>query len=146
MKLMVNSNLRAFAVAGAVLVSAGTIAFAATKDDEAANKRIAPVARVEMSAPAAGAAAGSRSGEQIYKAVCGACHEAGVAGAPKLGDSAAWAPRIKTGLDGMMKVAIAGKNGMPPRGASDANDAELARTIVYMANKSGGSLKEPAAK
>jgi cytochrome c5 len=99
-----------------------------------------------MSAPAAGAAAGSRSGEQIYKAVCGACHEAGVAGAPKLGDSAAWAPRIKTGLDGMMKVAIAGKNGMPPRGASDANDAELARTIVYMANKSGGSLKEPAAK
>jgi cytochrome c5 len=143
---MVNSNLRAFAVAGAVLVSAGTIAFAATKDDEAANKRIAPVARVEMSAPAAGAAAGSRSGEQIYKAVCGACHEAGVAGAPKLGDSAAWAPRIKTGLDGMMKVAIAGKNGMPPRGASDANDAELARTIVYMANKSGGSLKEPAAK
>jgi cytochrome c5 len=146
MKLMVNSNLRAFAIAGAVLVSAGTIAFAATKDDEAANKRIAPVARVEMSAPAAGAAAGSRSGEQIYKAVCGACHEAGVAGAPKLGDSAAWAPRIKTGLDGMMKVAIAGKNGMPPRGASDANDAELARTIVYMANKSGGSLKEPAAK
>ena len=143
---MVNSNLRAFAVAGAVLVSAGTIAFAATKDDEAANKRIAPVARVEMSAPAAGAAAGSRSGEQIYKAVCGACHEAGVAGAPKLGDSAAWAPRIKTGLDGMLKVAIAGKNGMPPRGASDANDAELARTIVYMANKSGGSLKEPAAK
>ena len=143
---MVNSNLRAFAVAGAVLVSAGTIAFAATKDDEAANKRIAPVARVEMSAPAAGAAAGSRSGEQIYKAVCGACHEAGVAGAPKLGDNAAWAPRIKTGLDGMMKVAIAGKNGMPPRGASDANDAELARTIVYMANKSGGSLKEPAAK
>ena len=143
---MVNSNLRAFAVAGAVLVSAGTIAFAATKDDEAANKRIAPVARVEMSAPAAGAAAGSRSGEQIYKAVCGACHEAGVAGAPKLGDSAAWAPRIKTGLDGMLKVAIAGKNGMPPRGASDANDAELARTIVYMANKSGGNLKEPAAK
>jgi cytochrome c5 len=46
----------------------------------------------------------------------------------------------------MMKVAIAGKGGMPPRGASDANDAELARTIVYMANKSGASLKEPAAK
>ena len=143
---MAHSNLRAFAVAGAVLVSAGTIAFAASKDDDAANKRIAPVARVEIAAPAAGAAAGSRSGEQIYKAVCGACHEAGVAGAPKLGDNAAWAPRIKTGLDGMLKVAMAGKGGMPPRGASDANDAELARTIVYMANKSGGNLKEPAAK
>jgi cytochrome c5 len=146
MKPMAHSNLRALAVAGTVLVSAGTIAFAANKDDEAANKRIAPVARVEIAAPAAGAAAGSRSGEQIYKAVCGACHEAGVAGAPKVGDNAAWAPRIKTGLNGMLKVAIAGKNGMPPRGASDANDAELARAIVFMANKSGGSLKEPAAK
>jgi cytochrome c5 len=45
-----------------------------------------------------------------------------------------------------MKSAIAGKNGMPPRGASDANDVELARAIVFMANKSGGSFKEPAAK
>ena len=143
---MAHSNLRAIAVAGAVLVSVGTIAIAASRDDEAANRRIAPVARVEIAAPSTGAAAGSRSGEQIYKAVCGACHEAGVAGAPKLGDSAAWGPRIKTGLDGMMKVAIAGKNGMPPRGASDANDAELARAIVFMANKSGGNLKEPAAK
>jgi cytochrome c5 len=115
-------------------------------EEEAANKRIAPVARVALAAPATAAAGGERSGEQIYKAVCGACHEAGVAGAPKIGDNAAWAARIKTGLDGMMKVAIAGKGGMPPRGASDANDAELARTIVYMANKSGGSLKEPAAK
>lgn len=143
---MAQSNLRAFAVAGAVVVSISTLAFAAGKDDEAAAKRIAPVARVELAAPAAGGAAGSRSGEQIYKAVCGACHEAGVAGAPKLGDSAAWAPRLKQGLDGLMKTATAGKNGMPPRGASDASDAELARTIVYMANKSGGSLKEPAAK
>lgn len=115
-------------------------------NDEAANARIAPVARVELAAPAAGGAAGARSGEQIYKAVCGACHEAGVAGAPKLGDNAAWAPRLKQGLDGLMKSAIAGKNGMPPRGASDANDAELARAIVFMANKSGASFKEPAAK
>lgn len=143
---MALSNLRAFAIAGAVLASVSTLAIAAGKDDEAAAKRIAPVARVELAPAASGAAAGNRSGEQIYKAVCGACHEAGVAGAPKFGDKAAWAPRIKTGLEGMMKTAIAGKNGMPPRGASDANDAELARTIVYMANKAGGTLKEPAAK
>ncbi len=142
---MARSELCAFAVAGVILIS-GSVVFAASKDDEAINRRIAPVARVELAAPAAGAAVGSRSGEQIYKAVCGACHEAGVAGAPKLGDKAAWGPRIKTGLDGMMKVAIAGKNGMPPRGASDANDAELARAIIYMANKSGANLKEPAAK
>jgi cytochrome c5 len=115
-------------------------------DEEAANSRIAPVARVEMAAPSAGAAAGNRSGEQIYKAACIACHEAGVANAPKLGDKAAWAPRLALGLDGLLKSAMAGKNAMPPRGASDANDTELARAIVYMANKSGGSLKEPAAK
>jgi cytochrome c5 len=145
---MFQMNTRVLAAAGLLAISATALAAGSRPAgaDEAANKRIAPVARVELAAPAAGAAAGSRSGEQIYKAVCGACHEAGVAGAPKLGDNAAWAPRIKTGLDGMMKVAIAGKGGMPPRGASDANDAELARTIVYMANKSGGSLKEPAAK
>jgi cytochrome c5 len=145
---MVHPNLRTLAEASALLFSVSAVAMGGRPkgDEESANKRIAPVARVEMAAPAAGAAAGSRSGEQIYKAVCGACHEAGVAGAPKLGDSAAWAPRLKQGLDGLMKTAIAGKGGMPPRGASDANDAELARTIVYMANKSGGNLKEPAAK
>jgi len=115
-------------------------------DEEAANSRIAPVARVEMAAPSAAAAAGDRSGEQIYQAACTACHQAGVANAPKLGDKAAWAPRIALGLDGLLKSAIAGKNAMPPRGASDANDTELARAIVYMANKGGASFKEPAAK
>jgi len=115
-------------------------------DPEAVNLRIAPVAQVELAAPAAGAAAGDRSGEQMYKAFCSACHEAGIANAPKPGDKAAWAPRLALGLDGLLKSAIAGKAAMPPRAGSDANDTELARAIVYMANKSGGSLKEPAAK
>jgi len=114
-------------------------------DHEAVNSRIAPVSRVELAAPGA-AVAGERSGEQLYKAVCTGCHEAGVANAPKLGDKAAWAPRLALGLDGLLKSAIAGKNAMPPRAGSDANDTELARAIVYMANKSGGNLKEPAAK
>ena len=145
---MFQTSPRVLAASGLLAVSVTTLAAGSRTAgvDEAANKRIAPVARVELAAPAAGATAGARSGEHIYKAVCGSCHEAGLAGAPKLGDNAAWAPRIKTGLDGMMKVAIAGKGGMPPRGASDANDTELARTIVYMANKSGGNLKEPKAK
>jgi cytochrome c5 len=144
---MAHTNLRAFAVAGAVLVSASTIAVAAPKgDDEGAAKRIAPVARVELAPASTGAAAGNRSGEQIYKSICAACHDSGAANAPKLGDKAAWAPRIKLGLDGLVKSAIAGKNAMPPKGGSDANDVELARTIVYLANKSGASFKEPAAK
>ena len=61
-----------------------------------------------------------------------ACHAAGVAGAPKFGDKAAWAPFIATGIDEMLKVAIAGKGAMPPRGASTASDAELRAAIEYM--------------
>jgi cytochrome c5 len=146
--LMAHLNSRTLAAAGVFVLAVSAFAMGGRPagDEEAVSKRIAPVSRVEMAAAAGAAAGGSRSGEQIYKAVCGACHEAGVANAPKLGDKAAWAPRIALGLDGLMKSAIAGKNAMPPRGASDANDVELARTIVYMANKSGASFKEPAAK
>ncbi|MBI5107663.1 MAG: cytochrome c5 family protein [Rhodocyclales bacterium] len=144
---MAHSNLRAFAIASAVLVSTSTVVVAAPKgDEEGTAKRIAPVARVELAPASTGPAAGNRSGEQIYKSICAACHDSGAANAPKLGDKAAWAPRIKLGLDGLVKSAIAGKNAMPPKGGSDANDVELARTIVYLANKSGASFKEPAAK
>ncbi len=116
-------------------------------DDEAANVRIQPVAKVKLAGAQAGsgATAGGRSGEELYKAVCGACHETGVAGSPKTGDKAAWAPRIGVGLDVLVKTAKAGKNAMPPKGGSDASDEELARAIVFMANKSGANFKEPAA-
>ena len=138
-------NTRSLVAAAALVLSVSAIAMGGKPkgDDEAANSRIAPVARVELAAPVAGAAAGNRSGEEIYKATCAACHDAGVANAPKLGDKAAWAPRIALKLDGLVKSAIAGKNAMPPKGGSDANEAELTRTIVYMANKSGASFKEP---
>jgi cytochrome c5 len=115
-------------------------------EEEATNLRIMPVAQVKL-APAqtgGGAGAGSRTGEGLYKAVCGACHDAGVAGAPKTGDKAAWASRIGVGLDVLVKTATAGKNAMPPKGGSDATEAELARAIVYMANQSGANFKEPA--
>ena len=112
-------------------------------DDEATNSRIQPVARVELAAAQPVAAAGNRGGEELYKAVCGACHEASVAGAPKPGDKAAWAPRLTQGLDGLVKSATAGKNAMPPKGGADATTEELTRAIVFMANKSGASFKEP---
>ncbi|MEW6294135.1 MAG: c-type cytochrome [Pseudomonadota bacterium] len=111
-------------------------------DEEAINTRIQPLAKVKLAPLApAGAAAGSRSGEELYKAVCGACHEAAVAGAPKLGDKAAWAPRIGAGLDALTKTVIAGKGAMPPKGGSDATPEELTRAVVYMANKSGANFK-----
>ena len=106
--------------------------------------RIQPVARVEFGAPTA--AAGARSGETIVKATCSACHAAGVAGAPKIGDAQAWAPRLKDGLKGMLAIALKGKGAMPPRGGDNSlTDDEVARAIVFMANQSGGKLKEPAA-
>ncbi len=112
-------------------------------DEEEVNARIQPVAKVEIAA--VGADAGTRSGEQLVQEVCAACHLTGAIGSPKIGDSAAWSPRIAKGLDGLLKMALAGKNAMPPRGGSNATDTELARAIVYMANKSGANFKEPKA-
>jgi cytochrome c5 len=118
---------------------------------EAITARIQPVGKVEFGAPGAAAGGAPRAGEEIVKTVCGACHLSGVAGAPKIGDKAAWARNIKEGLNRMLAKAIKGitvKGAMvmPPRGgAADLSDFELARAIVYMANQSGGNLKEPAA-
>ncbi len=115
-----------------------------TLSSEAVTKRIAPVAGfalVDANAPKV-----FKTGEQVFTAVCTACHTAGVAGAPKIGDSAAWAPFIQSGFDAMMNVALHGKGGMPAKGGNPTlSDFEVARAVVYMANKSGGSLPEPAA-
>jgi cytochrome c5 len=112
---------------------------------EAVAARIQPVGRVEFAEPGKPAGAGPRSGEAVVKAVCAACHETGAAGAPKIGDKAAWAPLARKGLDKLLAAAIKGEKAMPPRGGgADLSDFELARAIVHMANQSGGSLKEPA--
>ena len=113
---------------------------------EAISARIQPVGKVEIGA-GAGANAGARGGEEVVKAVCMACHQAGVANAPKIGDKAAWAPHIKEGLKEMVATVIKGKGAMPPRGGNPSlTDDEIARAVVFMANQSGANLKEPAAK
>jgi cytochrome c5 len=112
---------------------------------EAVSARIQPVGRVEFGA-AGGAAPGARSGEDIVKAACAACHVAGIANAPRIGDQAVWAKLAAEGLPTLVRDAAKGKGVMPPRGGvSDLTDAELARAIVSMANQSGAKLKEPAA-
>jgi len=112
--------------------------------DEAIAKRLQPVGRIEFDAAAA--AAGSRTGEQVYQAVCASCHQSGVAGAPKLGDKAAWAPRIKEGLNELVADATKGIRAMPPRGGDPSlTNEELARAVVYIANQSGARFKQPAA-
>jgi cytochrome c5 len=110
---------------------------------EAVAARIQPLGKVEFGA--AGAAA-AKSGEEIVKEVCATCHQAGIANAPKLGDKAGWAPRLKLGLNGMLQSVIKGKGAMAPRAGTGLTDQELASAIVSMANQAGGKLKEPAAK
>lgn len=77
--------------------------------------------------------AAARDGQMIYKAACFACHDAGVAGAPKLGDKAAWAPRIAKGSDALYSTLQNGLNAMPPKGTCmNCNDDELKAVLDYM--------------
>jgi cytochrome c5 len=89
------------------------------------------------SAAAAGEAAAPKSGEQVYQSNCIACHGTGAAGAPKMGDAAAWAPRIAKGIDALLKSATNGLKAMPPKGLCMAcSEDELKGAIQYMVSKS----------
>lgn len=101
----------------------------------------APEATPVAAAPAAPAAAqpvaaAAPNGEALYKQACIACHAAGVAGAPKLGDKAAWAPRVKAGMPQLVQSVVKGKGAMPPKGGSTASEAEIRAAVEYMVNAS----------
>ena len=88
------------------------------------------------------AIAAERTGEQVVQAQCAKCHQAGVGGAPKIGDRDAWTPRLGQGVDNAVRSAIRGHGGMPARGGmADLTDAEIRRAITYMFNP-GVSLKD----
>jgi cytochrome c5 len=72
------------------------------------------------------------SGDQAYTKVCSACHATGINGAPKIGDHAAWGPRIAQGKETLYKDAIAGKGNMPPKGGTNWPDATIRMTVDYM--------------
>lgn len=97
---------------------------------------VAPAAPVVVAAAAPAAASRAAVGEALYKQACLACHASGVAGAPKLGDKAAWAPRIQSGLDVLTASVIKGKNAMPPKGGSSASDADIRAAVEYMVSAS----------
>jgi cytochrome c551/c552/cytochrome c5 len=91
---------------------------------------------------------GNLSGEQVYQSVCKTCHEPGIAGAPKVGDKAAWAVPIKRGYETLVQHAVSGFQEagkvMPPKGGNpDLADIEVQRALVYMTNRSGANFKEP---
>jgi cytochrome c5 len=146
-----------------VQFAVGMYAGRAMKDDpsmsaEAVAKRIAPVAQVVVdpnapppaaAAPAAAtpavasitippaatktAAAAGGDGKAVYDKVCTVCHGTGVAGAPKFGDKAAWAPRLAAGKDHLYMDALKGKGAMPPKGGNPAlSDAEVKAAVDYM--------------
>ena len=84
-----------------------------------------------------------KTGQQVFAAQCSACHTAGVVGAPKFGDAAAWGPRNKTGFESLLNSALKGKNAMGPQGGGDFDDFEIARAVVYIANAGGAKFAEP---
>ena len=112
---------------------------------EAVSARLQPVARLEIGAPAA--APGARAAADIVKTTCAACHQTGAANAPKLGDAAAWAPRIKTGVNALVQSVIKGKGAMPPKaGDPSLTESEIHNAVVLMANQAGAKFKDkPAA-
>lgn len=85
-----------------------------------------------------------RTGQQVVEAQCVKCHQAGAAGAPRIGDRDAWVPRLKQGIERLVRLAIAGHNGMPPRGEkADLTDDEVRNAILYMYNPKAAARLEP---
>lgn len=132
-----------FAIIGLVLyvTSANKPALGAANPEKAIAERIQKIGMVEVR----DANRPLRSGEDVFKGQCSACHATGAAGAPKFGDAAAWSARIKTGLEALVHSALAGKGAMAPQGGGDFNDTEIARAVVYMANAGGAKFAEPTA-
>lgn len=105
-------------------------------------ERIKPVGEVTLASsnpvvnaliPAAHAAA---DGKSVYEKSCKVCHDAGVAGAPKMGDKAAWAPRLKPGMDAVYANSLKGKGAMPPKGTYTGPDADVKAAVDYMVKAS----------
>ncbi len=146
-----------FAIMGGLAVLAIILIIIATnlttevsdyKPEEVVIENIKPVGKVNVAgesapeqaaAPAAAVetAAAPKSGEEIYNGSCMACHASGAAGAPKLGDTAAWAPRIAAGMDSLIANATNGLRAMPPKGLCMTCSAdELKAAVEYMVGNS----------
>lgn len=145
-----------FAIMGGLAVLAIILIIIATnlttdvadyKPEEVVVENIKPVGQVNVAgesapapstpeaaaAPVETAAATPKSGEEIYKGTCMACHTTGAAGSPKLGDAAAWAPRIAAGMETLMTNATNGLKAMPPKGlCMTCSDEELRSAVEYI--------------
>ena len=121
--------------------------------DEAVATRLRPVGRIEFGA--AGDVAGSKGpaapksqaaasasprkpdGKKVYDTTCMVCHATGVAGAPKFGDKAAWAPHLVHGMDALLQSALKGKGAMPPKGGNPSlSDDDVRAAVEFMVSQS----------
>jgi cytochrome c5 len=107
-----------------------------SKGADEADVRIQPVAKFELAKAEPAAASGPKDGPTIFNTVCSACHTTGAAGAPKVDDKAAWAPRVATGKEALYKSALGGKNAMPAKGGHpELSDAEIKATVDFILTK-----------
>jgi cytochrome c5 len=144
--VMVLAGLAILAVILYMIAGYLTEEVSAYKPEEVVLENIKPVGQVNIAGESAQAevvaedtavAAEPMSGEQIYQSKCIACHAAGVAGAPKVGDAAAWKPRIAQGMDTLLKHAVNGLNAMPPKGTcANCSEDDLKAAIEFMVSQS----------
>lgn len=127
------------ASAAVAAVASAPAASAPVAEAPAAPAASAPAAEAPAAPAASAKATGSSDlvkGEQVYTATCLACHGAGVLGAPKFGDKAAWGPRIAKGIDTLHTHALNGFNMMPPKGGNAGlSDNDLKSAVDYMVSK-----------
>jgi len=104
--------------------------------------RIKPLAVIEVSKETGPHV--DKSGEDVVKSVCSACHAVGAMGSPKIGDKSAWGPRIAQGYPTLIKHASEGIKMMPARGGNpDLSDNEIAEAVAFMANQAGAHFTAP---
>lgn len=117
---------------------------ASSMDDTEVEARIHPIGTLVAADP--NAVHIDMQGEQVFNAVCTACHTPGALGAPKFGNKAMWGPRIKQGYATLISHAENGIRQMPPRGGNpDLTDLEIERAVAYMADAGGAKFTPPAA-
>lgn len=133
------TSLVSLVFVAAVSLSACKPSNPADADPAGVASRIQKVGSVELAA----VSGEPKSGEDVFKAQCSACHASGALGSPKLGDAAAWGPRIGKGYDALLTSALKGKGSMSPQGGGAFSDFEVGRAVVYMVNGSGGKFAEP---
>ncbi|HKV97674.1 MAG TPA: c-type cytochrome [Gammaproteobacteria bacterium] len=132
--------------------SPGSYDLGGAMQEKLIDQRLAPIGDVRIAgnantqtespapAPAAGAASVSESGKQIWEGTCSACHQAGVLGAPKIGDKAEWAPHLAKGLPVLEQHALHGFLQMPAKGGNPSlTDAQVIKALEYMISQSGGA-------